>query len=201
MEKDWIRSLLWYSLLPLLFVMAVSAFIGGNRTEVLTYSEFKTLLKAGKLNKVTVQELEISGTIKNEDLGNLLPKEKIADIQRTGGSNRAFSTVRIADPALLQDLDAAKVDYAGELENHLLSNLASWILPTLIFVVVWFYAMRRLSGGPSSGKGFGIGSGMLEIGKSRAKVYMETLPGVTFDDVAGIDEAKEELIEIVQFLK
>ena len=83
-------------------------------------------------------------------------------------------------------------DYTGKRESALLNSLLGWVLPLLFFVAVWMYMARRLSGGSG---------GLMSIGKSKAKVYMEKGTGITFADVAGIDEAKEELQEVVEFLR
>jgi cell division protease FtsH len=100
--------------------------------------------------------------------------------------------VRVDDPALVAELESAKVRFAGAFESKWLSTLLSWIVPALIFFALWGVIMKRMGG---------AAGGMLEIGKSKAKVYMEKQTGVTFDDVAGVDEAKEELKEIIDFLK
>ena len=83
------------------------------------------------------------------------------------------------------------MQFQGRIESHWLGTLLSWIVPALVFVVIWGVLMRRM--GPASG--------LMTIGKSKAKVYVAKSTGVTFDDVAGIDEARAELMEIVDFLK
>ena len=81
----------------------------------------------------------------------------------------------------------------GQIESTFLRDLLSWVVPVALFVGVWMYLLRRVGGG--------LGGGLMQIGKSKAKIYVETDTGVTFDDVAGVDEAKDELKEIVDFLK
>ena len=103
-----------------------------------------------------------------------------------------FVTTRV-DPELAQSLDKHGVVYTGAIESTWLRDLLSWIVPAIFFVGIWMFAIRRMGQG-------GLG-GLMAIGKSRAKVYVEKETKVTFADVAGVDEAKEELVEIVNFLK
>ena len=183
----------WYFLVAFLLILAMQNFLFAPHAENLAYSEFKTLLKAGKIDDVALGERAISGTFKPEGLEGLLPKEKLEELKRNGeGGEHRFVTVRVDDPDLVKELDAAKVRYAGVIESKWLSTLLSWILPAVIFVAIWGLLMKRMGG---------AAGGMLEIGKSKAKVYMEKQTGVTFDDVAGVDEAKDELKEIIEFLK
>src|SRR3569832_184747 len=102
-----------------------------------------------------------------------------------------FTTVRGEDPALIEALNAAKISYSGEIEGNWAVTLLTWTVPGLIVIGLWTFLMRQS----------GMGNGVMEIGKSKAKVYIEKETGVTFGDVAGIDEAKGELMEVVQFLK
>ena len=97
----------------------------------------------------------------------------------------------IDDPELIGLLEEHQVEFTRQPSNNWFTQLLSWILPALIFVGIWLFIIRRMSGG----------GGLMSIGKSKAKVYMEKGTGITFDDVAGIDEAKEELQEIVEFLR
>ncbi|MEW6331223.1 MAG: ATP-dependent zinc metalloprotease FtsH [Pseudomonadota bacterium] len=184
---------LWYFLIAFLAIMAIQNFLFPPHAENLAYNEFKALLKAGKLDNVALGERAISGTLKSDGLEGLLPREKLEELKRAGeGKEHRFVTVRVDDPALVAELDAAKVRYAGQIESKWFSTLLSWIVPAVIFVAIWMLLMKRIGG---------AAGGMLEIGKSKAKVYMEKQTGVTFDDVAGVDEAKEELKEIIEFLK
>jgi cell division protease FtsH len=105
-----------------------------------------------------------------------------------------FVTTRV-EPALIAQLAPYDVKITGVVESTLLRDMLGWIVPTLLLVGIWMFALKRLQS-----KG-GLGGGLLQIGKSRAKVYVETDTKVTFDDVAGVDEAKEELKELVGFLK
>ena len=190
MEKK--QFSLWYFLATFLLLLALQSVFFGQHAENLTYSEFKALLAAGKIENVLIGEQVISGTFKAEGLDPLLPKQKLDELKRSGGAEHRFAAVRVDDPALVGELEAAKVSFAGQIESKWLSTLLSWILPAVIFVAIWGLLMKRMGG---------AAGGFLEIGKSKAKVYMEKQTGVRFEDVAGVDEAEDELKEIVDFLK
>ena len=160
---------------------------------MLSYRDFKVLLKAGKVVEISLGERTISGRLIPAGLEGLLPKEKISELQQFGQGVYRFTTVRLDDVTLIPDLEAAGVQFQGEIENHWLRTLLSWIVPALVFMTVWVVVLRRL--------GMSMGKGLLSLGKNKAKVYVERVTGVTFNDVAGIDEARAELQEIVDFLK
>jgi cell division protease FtsH len=107
-----------------------------------------------------------------------------------GSPDQAFVTVRVNDPDLVKELDESKVDYTGRHENRFLSSLLSWILPLGIFFLIWRFAMKKM----------GPGMGVMSFSKSKAKIFAQSDTKVSFADVAGIDEAKEELQEVVEFL-
>lgn len=142
----------------------------------ISYSEFEQYLREERIAELAISERRIEGQLKEP---------------RADGSQR-FVANRI-DPALAEHLQQYPVRYAGKIENTLLRDLLSWILPAVMFFGIWLFLLKRMGGG--------IGGGMLQIGKSRARVYVETEMKVTFADVAGVDEAKAELKEIVDFLK
>jgi len=172
-------------------LLAVESFVMGAITENLTYNEFKALLRAGKVTEVTLTDKVITGRLRQEGLEGVLPNEKISEIRRFGGGEQRFVVVRVDDPALVRELEEAKVRFAGRLQSTWVTALLSWVLPALVFVGIWMFFMKRM----------GAASGLVSLGKSKAKVYMEKQTGVTFQDVAGIDEARAELMEIVDFLK
>src|SRR2546430_4029050 len=134
----------------------------------------------------------MTGKLGGSGLEGLVPKEKSDELKRYGGGVHRFGTARVDDPGLVAELEAAHVTFTGSVENTWLTALLSWVIPALVFVGLWALVMRRM--GNAQG-------GLLALGKSRAKVYVERSTGVTFDDVAGIDEARSELMEIVDFLK
>ncbi|NKB57657.1 MAG: ATP-dependent zinc metalloprotease FtsH [Alphaproteobacteria bacterium] len=145
--------------------------------QTIPYSEFQQLLRENKIAQIGIAENFIRGTL----------RETSPD-----GQTRIY-TLRV-EPDLAQDLDKYGIEYTGIVESKFLANLLSWVVPIAIFFGIWMFVIRRFAN--QSGMG-----GFMSVGKSKAKVYMEKDTQVTFDDVAGVDEAKEELNEVVQFLK
>jgi cell division protease FtsH len=184
---------IWYFVVAMSLLLFAQTWINSSRIETLAYSDFKTLLQAGKLHDLTLNDTSISGSVNITDTQSLLSPEVWRSLTRDGGSERSFVTVRVADPELTAQLQTAKVHYRGALPNNWLPTLLSWVLPAVIFVAIWGYAMRRMGGS-------GAGS-LMSVGKSNAKVFVQKAVGVTFADVEGIDEAKQELMEVVQFLR
>jgi cell division protease FtsH len=147
----------------------------------LPYSEFKTLLAAGNVAEVTVTRQSL--------LGKLKPGERSKE-------PKLFTTVRVEDPDLVKELNAYNVKFTGMVESTLVRDIMWWVIPALIFGGIWFFVIRRL------GQGLGQGQkGFMTVGKSKAKIYAEKDIKVTFADVAGVEEAKEELREVIEFLK
>ena len=107
-----------------------------------------------------------------------------------GSSNRAFKTIRVDDPDLVKELDERSISYSGQYENKFLGSLLSWVLPLGLFFLIWRFTMKKM----------GPGMGVMSFSKSKAKIFAESETKVTFEDAAGIDEAKEELQEVVEFL-
>jgi len=147
-------------------------------TEVIPYSQFETALKAGNVADVTLSDTTIDGTYKTPG---------------KDGQPRHFITQRVA-PDVARELTDAKVTFQQEPAPGLIEKFFSWMLPVVAMVALWMFLSRQVM------KGTGAG-GMMAIGKSKAKVFMERSISTTFADVAGVDEAKEELKEIIAFLK
>lgn len=169
---------IWYVFLAIWAVILVHDFIHAlQKLEELPYSEFRTLVAAGNVVEVTVTHQMLTGKLKPE-----------------GGAKeqKLFTTIRVEDPDLVKELNAHHVKFTGVIESTFLKDIMSWLLPTLLFVGIWFFIFRRL------GQGQG---GFMTVGQSKAKIYAEKDTKVTFADVAGVDEAKEELREVIEFLK
>jgi cell division protease FtsH len=147
---------------------------------VIPYSEFQKALKDGNVREITVLSNTITGKIavKNEKNGQMEEKK--------------FKTV-IVNPEIVKQLEQYNVTYSGEIENTFFRDLLSWVLPLAIFIGIWFFLIRRL--------GQQAQSQAMSIGRSKAKVYMVKDNKITFKDVAGVDEAIEELEEVIEFLK
>ncbi len=169
----------WYVILAILGVLwARDLWMTASQVEPIPYSQFEQDLKAGRIKDISISNNVISGSY----------KEAKPD-KRT-----RFVTTRV-DPELAKELSQYDVQFTGVTENTFFRDIISWVAPALVFFGIWMFLMRRMAG-----QG-GLGGGFLSIGKSKAKVYVETDTKTTFNDVAGVDEAKEELQEVVGFLK
>jgi cell division protease FtsH len=162
------------------------------RPAEIDYSEFKALLRAGAVEEATVGRDVISGTLASGVLPAALPPARIDALRWNTDAPRRYRTTRIEDAGLLAELEAADVPYRAHRENVWFTTLLSWMVPMVLFLAIWVLVFRRIGA---------AGSGLLEIGKSRAKIYVEHTTGISFADVAGVDEAKAELREVVEFLK
>ncbi len=169
---------IWYAVVAVLVILFVQQWwMQRQQVETISYSEFETLVKAGKVKDVSVTERHIRGTL----------KEPLPD------GRTLFVTTRV-EPALSERLAERGVTVTGVIETTVLRDILSWILPVLFFFGLWLFFFRRIA----ERQGMG---GIMSLGKSKARVYVEKEVEVTFDDVAGVEEAKEELKEIVEFLR
>lgn len=181
----------WYFIVALFILCILEYMFYASQIVKVPYSDFKTLLHAGKLSDIHLSKTGVTATLTVDGLEGLLSPEKIQQIKQIKTEKHHIESVRIEDPDFIKELDKAKVQYSGMDEYKWLGSILSWTLPLIILLVFWSFLFRRLTGS----------GGFLEVGKSKARIYMEKETGVSFEDVAGVDEAKEELVEIVEFLK
>ncbi|HOD34341.1 MAG TPA: ATP-dependent zinc metalloprotease FtsH [Syntrophales bacterium] len=176
MKKEQKFSIL-YILLALWAVLLIQNYLTtALSSQVIPYSQFLKLLKEGKVTEVAITANRIEGKMKVEGK----PEE-----------TQSFRTVRV-DSDISELLDKYQISFKGEIESTFLRDIFSWVFPIAIFVGLWYFLMRRMGGGQA---------GFMTLGKSKAKVYMQNEIKITFKDVAGVDEAKQELMEEIEFLK
>jgi len=158
--------------------IASQAWYAGTQVQTIPYSEFLALEKDGKVRNLRIGSQEISGEL----------------TETKEGQPSHFRTVRV-DPELATRLEQRGLDFTGTIEDTWFTRMLGWLLPFVLLIGIWLFVLRRMAGGA------GLGGGVMSIGKSKAKIAVEQSVKVTFDDVAGVDEAKEELKEIIGFLR
>lgn len=166
---------LLYFVLAFIAIIIINSYIFKAEVKTIPYSEFKELIHTGKISDLIIDTDTIQGMLALES-----------------GKKIKFLTSRVEDPDLVRQLQENKIKYTGYYENKIIKAIVSWVLPFAIIIFIWNILMRRMGGAPSS---------VLNFGKSRGKIYGEDEISITFDDVAGVDEAKEELKEIIEYLR
>ncbi|PYR58766.1 MAG: cell division protein FtsH, partial [Acidobacteria bacterium] len=167
----------WYVLgFLLLLALGQAFFFSIQSGDTISYSDFKVLVRQNKVQEVTITEDRIRGLL------------------RPAGTDkpRPFNVIKVDDPKLGEELEQHGVKYTGEVSNRWLGEVVSWVLPLIFIVALWTFFFRRMGGAEG---------GVMSFARSRAKIYAEDDVKVSFGDVAGVDEAEEELKEIVEFLK
>ncbi len=195
-KQKYARMSIWYFLAALALLLVLQNYFSTHQSFTVTYSEFRRLVEAKGVNDLDVASDTITGKLLPGGVEYLAESRKDKELPKKlkeqFPKGPVFSTVRMEDSKLGELLDRQGLKYQARLERTWLTSLMSWVLPTLLLVGIWIYFFKRISGGAG---------GLMAVGKSKAKVYMEDETKVTFKDVAGVEEAEEELKEIIEFLK
>ncbi len=194
MEKWQQHFSIGYFIIAVIILIALQTFFASPRVESIDYSRFKALVKKGLVSNLVLGEKTIRGEVKPAGIKEALSPEQLrtwSDDIKNGKMPLPFVAVRVDDPELVAELEKSAIAFKGEVTNEWLPTVLSWVVPVVLFFLLWNYLFKKM----------GSGGGLMQIGKSKAKVYIEKKTGVTFADVEGIDEAEEELVEVVEFLR
>ena len=186
-----------YLFIALMVVLGVQSWLRAPRTVDIPMSQFLTLVHEGKVLRVSLGEREIQGVLKPGALPTppAGPGDKLRQLLGAEQGPTVFTTARIPatdDYDIVRELQAAKVEFSGRIESTFWRDLISWLVPLILMAGLWLFLMRRMGGGPTQA---------LSFGRSKAKIYDRKELKTTFADVAGVEEAKAELMEVVDFLK
>ncbi|MDD5641966.1 MAG: ATP-dependent zinc metalloprotease FtsH [Syntrophales bacterium] len=196
MAENNARLSLWYFLALILIILLAQQYFTGSNKENINYSDFRKLVEEKGVDDLVISTDNIEGHLLPKGVEYLSKVRKdpklAAKLKEKFKKEPLFSTVRVSDPGLIKLLDQKGLKYRAVHEKVWLTSLLSLIIPTLLLVGIFIYFFRKI--------GTGAG-GLMSVGKSKAKVYMEDETKVTFQDVAGVEEAEEELKEIIEFLK
>jgi cell division protease FtsH len=191
------RYAIWY-VLALILLLVIFQYYGTMKpTEEISYSQFRHLVEIQGITDLAVSTDTIQGKLLPKGIDYLAKAEKKPDLAKTlekkyDKKAPKFSTVRMKDPDLVSLLEKNHISYRAVQENTWLTSIVSWVFPFLLLIGIWIYFFRKI--------GTGAG-GLMTVGKSKAKVYVQDETKVTFQDVAGVEEAEDELKEIIEFLK
>jgi len=191
------RTIIWYVVAIIVLLLIVQYYSVSKQSMEISYSEFRHLVVTKGVNNLAVSNASITGKLLPAGIAYLAKERKKPDLAKTlekkfEKKTPVFSTVRMKDPDLVTLLEKENLKYRAIQENTWLSSIVSWVLPFLILIAIWVYFFRKIGGGAG---------GLMTVGKSKAKVYVQDETKVTFKDVAGVEEAEEELREIIEFLK
>jgi cell division protease FtsH len=187
-----------YILIAAVVLSVVQSWLLAPQTVDIPMSQFLTLVREEKVDDVALSDKEIRGTLKPGALPAAAPRpgDRVRSFLGAEPGPMVFTTTRIPgvdDSSLLRELEAHKVKFRGRVENTFWRDLIfGWVLPLAIMAGIWIFLMRRIGGGPTQA---------LSFGRSKAKIYDRKELKTTFADVAGVEEAKAELVEVVDFLK
>jgi cell division protease FtsH len=183
----------WYFFIILLLFMALNTFMSTRQTNVqaVDYTQFKQLVESGAIKRVAIEEEKYVGYSFNRDSAS---ESLLSFISEEGPAPQSYTTYRLDDPSFIPLLDSMGVEYYATppAKPSLLSTLLSYALPFVFIILIWRFLFSRMGGG---------GQGVLSFNQNKAKIVAEGDTGVRFDDVAGADESKYELEEVVDFLK
>jgi len=194
MEKKAKFTLIYFLMAFAIIILLENYFLSRELTTI-SYSEFKTLLNESLINDLMVTTTAIEGKFVKGAQDRLITIRKMQDetIKKRLQEIHVFAVIRMEDPDLVKELTEKGVSYTAKQEITWFKTLLSWIVPMLIFIAIWGYLLKRM--------GAAGGGGFMAVGKSKAKVYVEGETKVTFEDAAGVEEAEEELKEVIEFLK
>ncbi len=186
-----------YLFIALMVVFGVQSWLRAPRTVDIPMSQFLTLVHEGKVLRVSLGEREIQGVLKPGALPTppAGPGDKLRQLLGAEQGPTVFTTARIPatdDYDIVRELQASHVEFSGRIESTFWRDLISWLVPLILMAGLWLFLMRRMGGGPTQA---------LSFGRSKAKIYDRKELKTTFADVAGVEEAKAELMEVVDFLK
>ncbi len=172
------RFSIWYFIIAFWgLIMLQEIYLASQHLDEVPYSQFKVWLLDDQIAEVAITDTIINGKLK-------------PDVQE---EEKWFKTIRVDDPALVRLLEEKNVEFSGMIVSTLWKDVASWVIPILIFGAIWMFMFRKVSQG--------AGGSFMRIGQSKAKIYMEKDIPVGMKDVAGVDEAKDELLEVIEFLQ